>query len=158
MFESLENTRTSVIAASSVGGNISVMTPPREGTHSDDNADQAQHNELLHANCYVDNWRRMFWRWTDVTELLDNKSDNYASHHTVMTSLRLRNTTARLHSRPQCISVINCIVPLRTRPAALLQPTLGRVWPVIVYLGLTLLRLPEVRSAPPPWRDLGLQL
>ena len=48
------------------------MTPPREGTHSDDNADQAQHNELLHANCYVDNWRRMFWRWTDVTELLDN--------------------------------------------------------------------------------------
>lgn len=143
MLERLENTRTSVIAASSVGRNISVMTPPREGTHSDDNADQAQHNELLHANCYVDNLRRMFWRWTDVTELLDNKSDNYASHHTVMTSLRLRTTTARLHSRPQCISVINCIVPLRTRLAALLLPTLGRVWPVIVYLGLTLQRLPE---------------
>ena len=131
MLERLENTRTSVIAASSVGRNIPVMTPPREGTHSDDNADQAQHNELLHANCYVDNLRRMFWRWTDVTELLDNKSDNYASHHTVMTSLRLRTTTARLHIRPQCISVINCVVPLRTRAAALLQPTLGRVWPVI---------------------------
>ena len=41
---------------------------------------------VLSSDCYVDKGRGMFWRGSDVTELLDNKYDNYVLDHSLTLS------------------------------------------------------------------------